>query len=381
MFYSLKRKPLWLVITLKEFKEILRNPVMLLLSFGVPVVFFFILGFGINLDVNNIPIAIVDYDNSKLSRNLGDGIYNNRYFTLLGYLPYEEVERLFKTNKLRAIVIIPKNFSRKIYANRSSEIQVLVDGTYPFRADIIRGYISGIVGKFNESLIKNWMKKKGIDVEITPVKLQIRSFYNQAMESKYSLIPGLFVIVLFINLTVLASLAIVREKDYGTIVNIYNTTIGRFSFVWGKIAPYILVGIINLLTLFVLSFWVFKLPFRGDPLTFFFISLFYIISACLLGAIISSFTKTMIAAQFVAMIVTIIPSFLYSGYLMPVSSLGKAGRIEAHLFPAMYYMNVCRGSYLKSMNLSRFKYELMVLFLYVILMFLAASLLFKKREQ
>ncbi len=382
LFYTLRMKRyLFISIALKEFKEIFRNPVMLMLSFGIPVVFFFILGFGISLDVSNIPLAIVDYDGKKLSREFAESIYNNRYFTLVGYLNLEEAERLLKINRLRAIVVIPDNFSRRLYMGRSSEIQVLIDGGYPFRADVIRGYISSVVAKFNKNLLKRWLNKRGVDYEIEPVKLDIRSFYNQAMKSEFSLIPGLFVIILLVNLTVLTSISIVREKDYGTIFNIYTSVVDRFSFITGKIITYWAIGIVNFLTLFLLSFMIFKLPFRGDFLSFLFISNIYIMISCLLGALISSFTKTMIAAQFVAMVVTIIPSFLYSGYLMPVSSLGREGRIEAYLFPAKYYMDACRGSYLKYMSISDLKGQTFILIVFCTILFLLSSLLFKKRER
>lgn len=229
-----KLRLLWAVAE-KEFKEIFRNPVMLLLAFGVPVVFFFVFGFGINLDVENLPLAIVDQDRSKPSQDFADEIYNNKYFTLVGYMDLNEAERLVRLNKLRAILVIPPGFSRRLHEGKASEVQVLIDGTYPYRADVIRGYITAVAQRFNEKLARKWLKQKGIDIELNLVELDVRSFYNQSIKSTYSLVPGVFVIVIMINIALLASISVVREKDYGTISNIYTSKISKSAFLLGKI--------------------------------------------------------------------------------------------------------------------------------------------------
>ncbi len=378
--FSSRPKPLWWIVAEKEAKEILRSPLLLALSFLLPIFFLFILGFGINLDVENIPIAIVDHDNTVLSREFADSIYNNKYFALTGVSDKRSAIKLLKTNRLRAIVVIPENFEKRIREGRLSEIQILIDGTYPYRADVIRGYMASLSSSFTEKLIKRWLEKRGLRVKPSPVHLVVRSFYNQSMLSAYSLVPGLFVIILFINLAVLSSLSIAREKDYGTIVNILTSKISRLSFVWGKVVPYFLAGLINLVTLLILSLSIFHLPFRGNLLSFFVVSSSYILATCFFGTFVSSFSKTMIGAQFAAMVIAIIPSFLYSGFLMPVSSLGKGGKIEALLLPCKYYMDSVRGIFLKGFSLSESLRNLPPVLAFAFVMLALSVILFKKRE-
>ncbi len=367
-------------VALKEFKEILRNPVLVLLAFGVPVVFFFVFGFGINLDVQNLPVAVVDMDESKLSRDFADEIYNNNYFSLVGYMGFEDAKKLMRLNRLRGVVVIPPGFSRRLHEGLSSEVLVLVDGTYPYRADVTKGYMEAIVARFNRDLIEGWMKKRGKSFNLNLLRLDMRSLFNQSIKSDYSLVPGVFVIVLLINTTILASVAVVREKDYGTITNIYISSIGRASFILGKAFPYWLVGVANVFCMFVLSRVVFGIPFRGSFPLFFGASSIYVLYAALLGVLVSIFARTMIAAQIISMIVTVIPAFLYSGYLMPVSSLTESGRLEAEMLSASHYMNVCRGTFLKGLTFSRLASDIAAMTVSCIALFAISCFLFKKRE-
>ena len=369
-----------LAVADKEFKEIFRNPVTLLLAFGVPVVFFFVFGIGINLDVENLPLAVVDMDGSKLSADFSEQIYNNRYFTLVGYMSRSQAERLMRLNKLRAILIIPPGFARRLYEGRTSTVQVLVDGTYPYRADVIKGYMAGMVSRFNEALLRDWLGARGMKPNLEPVSLDVRVLYNQSIKSAYSLVPGVFVIVILMNTTILASLSVARERDYGSIYNIYTSSLSKFAFVVGKIVPYWFVGMVNVATMLLLALLLFRIPFRGDPVAFALSSGVYVLAACLLGILVSIFTRSMIAAQIVSMIITVIPAFLYSGYLMPVSFLEPMGQIEARMLPAMHYMNACRGIFLKGFGIGDVLSSVCAMLVFCACIFALSMLLFKKRE-
>jgi len=366
----------------KEFKEIIRSPLYLLLAHFVPLALYLVFGFGLSLDVEHIPTAFLDLDRTQTSRQLIDGLIKTKYFRLTREARNNrELVELLKKGSIRLAVIIPPQFQKRLRQDLASPVQVLVDGTYPYRGLVTKNYLTAYLTSFNQGLIQKWLKKRGLtNVNFQPIKLETRFLYNESLISSFSLVPGLLVVVLMMNPAIMAAIAIVREKDYGTIYNIYASPISRWEFLTGKLIPYYLLNLANILVLFLLSITLFGVPFKGSFLLLLLGSLLYIFTTTGMGLIISAFTRSMVAAQFVTIIITIIPSFLYSGLLMPVSNLGREGEIEAHLFPAMYYMKIVQGTYSKVIGLKEMAMNYLVLLIYGVTLFLLGLILFKKRE-
>ncbi len=366
----------------KEFKEIIRSPLYLLLAHFVPLALYLVFGFGLSLDVEHIPTAFLDLDRTQTSRQLMDGLIKTKYFRLTREARNNrELVELLKKGSIRLAIIIPPQFQKRLRQDLASPVQVLVDGTYPYRGLVTKNYLTAYLASFNQGLIKKWLKKRGLtNVNLQPIKLETRFLYNESLISSFSLVPGLLVVVLMMNPAIMAAIAIVREKDYGTIYNIYTSPISRWEFLTGKLIPYYFLNLANILVLFLLSITLFGVPFKGSFLLFLLGSLLYIFTTTGMGLIISAFTRSMVAAQFVTIIITIIPSFLYSGLLMPVSNLGREGEIEAHLFPAMYYMKIVQGTYSKVIGLKEMAMNYLVLLIYGVTLFLLGLILFKKRE-
>ena len=366
----------------KEFKEILRSPLLLLLTHFVPVALFLVFGFGLSLDVEHIPTALLDMDHTRMSRDLVDGLVKTKYFHLTHRVTTNgQLIDLLKEGRVRLGLVIPPQFQKRIYQDRSSPIQILVDGTYPYRALVIKNYVGAYLATFNSRLARDWLNRRGLThVNLQPITLETRFFYNPALESTNSLVPGLLVVILMMNPAIMAALAIVKEKDYGTIYNIYSSPMRRWEFLVGKALPYYVLNLVNMLALFLLSITLFGVPFKGSLPLLLLGSLLYIFTTTGMGLVVSSFTRSMVAAQIVTIIITIVPSFLYSGLLMPVSNLGKAGEVEAHLFPAMYYMKIVQGTYSKVMGLEELWVNYLIIVGYGTVLFLTSLLLFKKRE-
>lgn len=366
----------------KEFKEIIRSPLYLLLAHFVPLALYLVFGFGLSLDVEHIPTAFLDLDRTQTSHQLIDGLIKTKYFRLTREAQSNrELVGLLKKGTIRLAVIIPPQFQKRLRQDLASPIQVLIDGTYPYRGLVTKNYITAYLASFNRGLIRKWLKKRGLtNVNLQPIKLETRFLYNESLVSSFALVPGLLVVVLMMNPAIMAAVAIVREKDYGTIYNIYASPISRWEFLTGKLIPYYLLNLVNILILFLLSITLFGVPFKGSFLLLFLGSLLYIFTTTGMGLIISSFTRSMVAAQIVSVIITIIPSFLYSGLLMPVSNLGREGEIEAHLFPAMYYMKIVQGTYSKVIGLKEMATNYLVLLIYGATLFILGVSLFKKRE-
>lgn len=369
-------------VSSKELKEIIRSPLFLLLAHFVPVALFLVFGFGLSLDVENIPTALLDLDRTQTSRELVNGLVKTKYFHLQERAESNQrLINLLKRGKIRLALVIPPQFQKRLYQDRASPIQVLIDGTYPYRGLVIKNYVKAYLTSFNTELAQNWLNKRGqTSVNLQPIKLETRFLYNPSLVSSYSLVPGLLVVILMMNPAIMAALAIVKEKDYGTIYNIYSSSITRWEFLLGKVIPYYGLNFINILILFLLSLVLFQVPFKGSLFLLLLGSIIYIFTTTGMGLVVSAFTRSMVAAQIVTIIITIIPSFLYSGLLMPVSNLGREGEIEAHLFPAMYYMKIVQGTYSKVIGLKEMGTNYLIILAYGTILFFISLLLFKKRE-
>ncbi len=216
---------------------------------------------------------------------------------------------------------------------------------------------------------------------IQPVGVQLRYLYNQEVKSTWSIATALIMFVLMVCPPFLTALGVVREKENGSIYNIYASTVSRGEFLIGKLTPYVGISIINILILWLMVIYLFKAPFKGDPLFFFIASVIYVVCTTGIGLLVSLIVKTQIAAMLMTVVVTIVPSILYSGLLVPIASMAPQGQFEAHLFPAMYYTDIALGSFLKGIGLEQLWGRVLALFIYAAVLWTLSYLLFHKRPR
>ncbi|HAA83545.1 ABC transporter permease [Thermodesulfobacterium sp.] len=361
-------------ITKKEFTELIKDKLYLTFVFVVPVIVMFLLGYGLNLDVKGLPVAFLDYDRSKLSRDYIDSFVNSEYFKLYTLVNnYKEAEGLLNSAKVRAVVIIPPDFSQKLYKKEKTEVQVLIDGTYPSRAEVVKGYISTINTLFNQKLLGNQNSLK------FPIELEIRAWYNPALESKNFIMPGMLVTTLCFYPVLLSCLVVVREKEFGSIFNYYTSPAKRWEIIFGKAIPYVFVCFLTYLILFAITVFIFQTKFIGNFIVLSLASILYLFCTVGLGLFISTITKTQITAMLLAFITTVIPTYLYSGFLYPVSSMEFSGKLVSRVIPATYFLDIVRGIYLKGLPFHYFIPNILSLFLYASVVYLATILNFKKK--
>ncbi len=366
-------------IVKKEFIELLRDKLALLLIFIAPVLVIFLEGYGLVLDVKKIPLAFLDYDRSKLSREYINSFVNSEYFKFYRLVSnYKEAEELIKKGKIRALIVIPPDFSRKLYKWQNVQVQILVDGTYPNRAQIVKGYVSSINFKFNMKLLQSYAKTLEKE-EKFPIEVKMRAWYNPALESKNFIMPGELVTILCFYPILISCLAIVREKELGSIFNFYCSPAKSWEIVLGKAIPYIIVSFLTYLALFFITVFVFKTKFIGNFIALSIGSFLYISCTVGLGFLISSFTKTQITAMLLAFVLAVLPSYLYSGYLCPISSMDLSGQIMSKFIPATYFLKIVRGIYLKGLGLGFYINNLFYLCLYAFIVYTLTILRFKKR--
>ncbi|RLA55690.1 MAG: ABC transporter permease, partial [Gammaproteobacteria bacterium] len=233
-------------ITHKEWREILRDRLFLSLAFILPVSMMLIFGYGIKMDVENIPFAVLDQDRTAMSRDYLHLFMDSRYFDYKGHVLNErELEPLLADSRIRFAIIIPPGFQEGLKAGRPVAVQSLIDGTFPFRTSTSKGYVIAINAAFNGKLLAGFISQKmGIPSEqaaalVQPIQLQLRYLYNQELKSTWSIAPAMMMFILMMTPPFLTALGVVREKENGSIYNIYSSTVTRAEFLAGKLLPYV----------------------------------------------------------------------------------------------------------------------------------------------
>jgi ABC-2 type transport system permease protein/ribosome-dependent ATPase len=375
-------------VAYKEWREILRDRLFFSLAFVVPASLMLVFGYGLSLDVEHIPFAVVDHDRSGMSRDYLHRFIDSRYFDYQGHVRSErELGPLLADSKIRFAIVIPPKFQEKLMAGRPVAVQSLIDGTFPFRTATSKGYVIAINAAFNGELLAGYISRQlGVSPEravamAQPVGVQLRYLYNQEVRSVWTMASALMMFVLMITPPFLTALGVVREKENGSIYNIYASTVTRGEFLIGKLAPYVGISVINILILWLMATELFGAPFKGDPLFFFIASVIYVTCTTGIGLLVSLVVRTQVAAMMLAVVVTIVPSVLYSGLLVPIASMDPQGQFEAHLFPAMYYTDIALGSFLKGIGLEQLWGKLLALAIYAVVLWMLSYLLFHKRPR
>jgi len=377
-----------LAVAYKEWREILRDRIFFLLAFGLPIVLMLVFGYGITPDVENVPLAFVDYDHSALSRDYVQRYIESRYFAVKGYLhSLREVDGLLTGGKIRVAIVIPDHFQEDLMAGRAVSIQTLVDGTNTGPARTIQGYVDGINSAANGELqVADIARRLGIPLEraqaiLQPIRLEVRYLYNQEVRTLWDIAPSLIMFILLLTAPLLTALSVVREKETGAIYNIYASTISGAEFLAGKLLPNILISFINAVILWLMVTFYFGAPFKGNLLFFFFATLFYVICTSSIGLLISLLVRTQIAALMITVVFGFIVGIQFSGMLTPIASLTASNYVIAHFFPAMYYNTVIQSTFLKGLGLAALWSEVVIFIAYSAGLLGMCYFLFHKRTR
>jgi ABC-2 type transport system permease protein len=349
---------------LKEFKELIRTRMIFIVYF-MPIMIIVLFGYGIRMDVTHSRILIIDNDKSKLSSELTEKFKHSKYFNAEALnISENNAIKLIKQAKKDAVIIIPSSFEKRLIKRQKVDIGVFIDGSFPNRAQTIESYIEGVVVNSLQGYERNFTHTKII--EINP-----RSLFNQAMRDANAIVPGLIGLVLLVAPAILSALLIVKEKERGTIFNFYASPISKEDFLLAKLTPPFLLHSLNIFILFLIAVYLFNVPFRGSFALYWFASELYILISISIGLLVSVVTRSQIVAIVLTVIITILPGFLYSGIILPISSMSRESYIEAHLFPVMYYNHIVYDSFLIGSGLASKK-----IILYLLILIIYASLLF-----
>lgn len=355
----------------KELKEILREKVIVFI-YLVPSLIIILFGYGIKLDVTNARAVVIDYDKSKLSYELIANLEHSKYFkTEVADIGEDEALRLIKKSEKDFVLIVPERFEKNALSGQKTELGVFIDGSFPSRTKTIEGYIQSEILDFAS-------KKQSIKPS---VMIEKRNLFNRAMRDEEMIVPGLIAIVLLISPAIISALSIVKEKERGTIFNFYSSSIKKEEFLLSKLLLLLAFQCVNAVICLCLAIYVFDVPFRGGIGFYMACCVVYLIISLSIGMLVSLATSAQIVALLLTLIVTIIPGFLYSGMLMPVSSMSSEAYIMAHIYPTMYQTRLMYDAFLVGDGFSSWANTAYFLILcgYSVLLFPIGYLLLKKR--
>ncbi len=334
----------------REALELSRDPIRLTLSLLGSVILMIVIGYGINLDVNNLTFAVLDRDQTTLSQNYVLNLEGSRYFVERPPLrDYADLDRRMRSGEISLAIEIPSGFARDVARGGKVAVGAWVDGAMPTRAETVRGYVQGI---HNQWLQIRGRELFGASAMAGLVNIDVRFRYNPDVKSLPAMVPAVIPLLLMLIPAMLTALSVVREKELGSIVNLYVTPVTRTEFMIGKQLPYIAMGMVNFLLLVALALFVFRVPITGSFLTLSLSALLYVSSATAIGLLVSAFTRSQVAAMFATAVLTLLPAVQFSGMLNPVSSLEGAGRWIGEIYPTTYFIVIARGTFSKALGFS-----------------------------
>jgi ribosome-dependent ATPase len=365
--------------SIRESLELLRDPIRLSFALIGSALLMLIFGFGISTDVNNLSFAVLDRDQTPESRAYIQEFTGSSYFTEKRPLDdYADLDHRLRDGDIKAAIEIPPDFGRDIKRERPVSVGVWIDGAMPFRAETIRGYIQGTHQKFvSELQAKNEVRASPLPA----AKVETRFLYNQAFESIYAMVPTTMSLLLALFPAILMALAIVREKELGSITNLYVTPVTRLEFLLGKQLPFIGVAMVNFGLMFLMALFVFDVPLKGSFTVLAFGALLYVAATTAYGMLISAFTRTQIAALFGTAILTVLPATQFSGMMTPVSSLTGAAVFMGRAFPMSYFVPISVGTFTKGLGLADLYVYLAELSLFFPIFIFLSLLLLRKQER
>ncbi|MDW2716695.1 ribosome-associated ATPase/putative transporter RbbA [Klebsiella pasteurii] len=334
----------------REALELRRDPVRSTLALLGTVILMFIMGYGISMDVEDLRFAVLDRDQTVSSQAWSQNIAGSRYFIEQPPLQsYSELDRRMRNGELAVAIEIPPNFGRDIARGTPVQIGVWVDGAMPNRAETVRGYVQAMHLAWLQEMAG---RQASPNRDTSLISIETRYRYNPDVKSLPAIVPAVIPLLLMMIPAMLSALSVVREKELGSIINLYVTPTTRSEFLLGKQVPYIVLGMFNFFLLCALSVFVFGVPHKGSFLTLTLAALLYVTIATGLGLLISTFMKSQIAAIFGTAIITLIPATQFSGMIDPVASLEGPGRWIGQIYPTSHFLTIARGTFSKALNLT-----------------------------
>lgn len=366
----------------KETREILRDPYTLGIALILPLVMLFLFAYALNTDVKNIEMIVLDLDRTVASRDYVQAFVSSGYFRFVGAVNnYDEIEDDLDRDIAEVALIIPNGFGEALSAGRTAQVQTLLDGSYTPFAQVTISYVNAINAAYSGQELAGFLEQRtGQSLEgAIALTVSSRVFYNPGLKSVNSIVPGLFGVILMAFPPLLSAMAIVREKERGSIQQIFISPIRPAELMLGKLIPYAVIAYIEMLIILVGGVVWFGVPFRGSLPLFLAASALYVACTVGIGLLVSTVTRTQVAAMLLAFVLTLMPAMLFSGFLFPVHTMPTAMQTYANSFPTRYFADLSRAITLKGQGLETVGPAMAFLAAYAVGLILLSALRFKKR--
>ncbi len=357
----------------------LRDPIRLTLALLGSAILLFVMGYGISLDVENLRFAVLDRDQTSLSRDYAFNIAGSRYFEKRSPIStYAELDHRMRTGEISLAIELPPGFARQIHRGKSVDIGVWADGAMPTRAETVLGYIQGMHAGWLASLARQSASARAVSGQIA---IETRYRYNPDVKSLPAMVPAVIPLLLMMIPAMLTALSVVREKELGSIVNFYVTPVSRLEFLLGKQLPYVVLAMLSFLLLVAIAVFLFGIPLKGSFAALTLAALLYSLNATALGLVISTFMRSQIAALFGTALLTLLPAIQYSGMIDPVSSLDGTAAVIGQIYPTTHFLTIARGTFSKALGFSDLGSSFIPLFIAVPVLIGLGGLLLRKQER
>jgi len=367
-------------IARKEVIQILHDSRSLAIVVLMPIILMLMFGYGISLDTKAIPLYVFDREGSQRSQDLLKRFQSSEYFDVVGTVEnYPALLQAIDEGRCRIAIVIPPDFSKKLEAGGPVSIQALVDAIDDNTANLSFSYSQTIVSGFSSEVQLDWSRRQGLPTMPRFLTVNSRVWFNEDLESRAFIVPGIIALVMAVIGTFLTSLTIAREWERGTQEQLISSPVESSEIMVGKLAPYFIVSLIDAALCAALAIWWFRVPFRGSWITLLVSSALFLTVVLELGYLISVVAKTQLAASQTALVITFLPAFLLSGFIYPVDQMPPAVRAITYLIPARYYVSMVKSIFLKGTPMRLLRDDLIGLMIFAVILGLLATRAFRKK--
>jgi ABC-2 type transport system permease protein len=366
----------------KELIRIRRDPRTLSIMIIYPLFMLVLYGFGIRYDVTSVTLAVLDYDHSQTSRAFLERFFTSDYFVRVAEAnSYSELTGLLDHGRARIGLVIPARFGQKITLREKVAVQALVDGTDNNTAQIALGYFTAIAQSYSIEIVLDHLRHISYPppFDIPALKAESRVWYNPDLKSTHFIVPGLIALIMMMVGALMTAITIVQEKESGSIEQLIVSPVRPMELVIGKLVPYILFAMFDMLLVILMAYLVFGVSIRGSFPLLICMALLYLIVVLGLGVVISTLTDTVQSAMLFAFLISLLPSILLSGFVFPIENMPPVLQVLSFLVPARYFLEIIRGIYLKGTGLSEFWPQVLCLAGFAFALLAISTLRFKKR--
>jgi ABC-2 type transport system permease protein len=337
----------------KELIHIKRDPSSLVQAILLPVILLFLYGYALTFDINHVPTAVLDREGSQISRDFIKNFDASRYFDVTHHASsYAEIDEFINARRIWLALVIPHDFSRHLKSGASAKVQVIVDGTDANTANIIIGYVQAVTAAYNGALAVERLQARGLSSLPVEIRSEPRVWFNEELESKNFIVPGLIVVIMTMVGSLLTALTIVREGERGSMEGLLATPLKKWELIFGKLGPYFIIGMVDMFIALGMGVLLFGVPLRGDPVLLIILSALFLVVMLGQGLLISVLSINQLQAYQMATLLTFLPAFLLSGFVFAIQQMPLALRLVSYLVPSRYFVTISKGIYLKGTGLT-----------------------------